>query len=235
MDGKAVAWLLVGAMALIMNWLLLFSSYRLSGIAVSTVVYHVQPFFLILLATLVQGEPLQRHKIPWLVLALLGVALTAGVQWGGHLKEGMLQGVAMALVAAFLYSVATLTTRKLRGIAPAQIAGLQLLLGVPLLAPWTDFSIASFTPTTWASLLTLGVVHTGLMYNLMYAAFQRLSAQRIAALSFIYPLVAIAVDILVFHVVFGGAQVLGIGLILLAIAAHQRDWPFPGLRSKVSV
>lgn len=233
MNGKALLWLLAGAMALIMNWLFLFSSYRLSGIAVATVVYHVQPFFLILLTTLIQGEPLHRHKIPWLVLALLGVTLTAGLQWGGSLKEGMLQGVAMALTAAFLYAVATLATRKLKGIAPAQIAGLQLLLGVPLLTPWANFSIASFTPTVWASLLTLGLVHTGLMYNLMYAAFQRLSAQRIAALSFIYPLVAIAMDLFGFQVIFSGTQILGISLILLAMVAHQRDWPFPGTRSNI--
>lgn len=234
MNRRAVAWLLVGAVALIVNWLFLFSSYRLSGIAISTVVYHVQPFFLILLAALVQGEAPQWHKMPWLVLALLGVALTTGLQWSGPVQTDMLLGVAMALAAALLYALATLATRKLSGIAPAQIAGLQLLLGVGLLAPWADFSLSSFTPTTWASLLTLGLVHTGLMYNLMYAAFQRLSAQRIAALSFIYPLVAIAVDLLVFHLVLQGTQVLGMGLILLAIVAHQRDWLFPWPRARAA-
>ena len=227
MNRRALAWLLIGATALIGNWLFLFSSYRLSGIAISTVVYHVQPFFLILLAAVVQREAPDWHKMPWLVLALLGVALTAGLQWGGAVQADMLQGVALALAAALLYAVATLATRKLSGITPAQIAGLQLLLGAGLLAPWADFSASSFTATTWVSLLTLGLVHTGLMYNLMYAAFQRLSAERIAALSFIYPLVAIVVDLLAFHLVLGGTQVLGMGLILLAIVGHQRNWTFP--------
>jgi drug/metabolite transporter (DMT)-like permease len=227
MNRTALAWLLAGAAALIVNWLLLFSSYRLSGIAISTVVYHVQPFFLILLAAVVQREAPDWRKMPWLVLALLGVALTAGLQWGGAVQADLFKGVALALAAALLYAVATLATRKLSGIAPAQIAGLQLLLGAGLLAPWADFSANSFTVATWASLLTLGLVHTGLMYNLMYAAFQRLSAERIAALSFIYPLVAIVVDLLVFHLVLGGTQVLGMGLILLAIVAHQRNWAFP--------
>ena len=35
--------------------------------------------------------------------------------------------------------------------------------------------------------LTLGLVHTAFMYTVMYAAFQRLPAPAIAALSFVYP------------------------------------------------
>lgn len=227
LNRAALAWLLVGAAALIVNWLFLFTSYRLSGIAISTVVYHVQPFFLILLAALAQREAPQWHKMPWLVLALLGVALCAGLKWEGPNHADTFKGVALALAAAMLYALATLATRKLTGIAPAQIAGLQLLAGAVLFAPFVDFSLSGFTPTTWAALLTLGLVHTGLMYNLMYAAFQRLSAERIDVLSFIYPLVAIAVDLLVFQLVLRGTQVLGMGLILLAIVAHQRDWAFP--------
>lgn len=222
---KALGWLLLGAVALIVNWLLLFSAYRLSGIAVSTVVYHVQPFFLIVLAALVQREAPDWHKMPWLILALLGVALTAGLHFDGAQTQ-LLTCIALALGAAFLYAVATLATRKLSGIAPAQIAGLQLLLGAGLLMPWVSFSADALAWKAWASLLTLGLVHTGLMYNLMYAAFQRLSAGRIAALSFVYPLVAILVDWLVFDLSLSAVQMAGMALILLAVVAHQRGWRF---------
>lgn len=227
LDRAAAGWLLLGAVALIANWLFLFSSYHKSGIAVSTVIYHVQPFFLILLATLVQRQQPDWYKMPWLVLAFVGVALTAGLRWGNALQADLLIGAGLALAAAFLYAVATLATRKLNGIAPAQIAGLQLLIGAGVLAPWADLSVASFAPQTWISLLALGLVHTGLMYNLMYAAFQRLTAERIAVLSFIYPLVAIVVDVAVFNLVLSATQVLGMLLMLLAIVAHQRDWTFP--------
>jgi len=223
---KAVAWLLVGAGALIVNWQLLFMSYRESGIAVATVVYHVQPFFLILLASLFQREMPDWHKLPWLVIAFCGVALTSGVQWGADGKAGMLTGVLLASAAAFFYALATLATRKLSGIAPAQIAGLQLLAGALVLAPWVDISVHSVTPLGWAALLTLGLVHTGLQYNLMYAAFQHLSAERIAALSFIYPLVAIVVDLVFFNLTLGVVQIVGMLLIFVAIVAYQRNWRF---------
>lgn len=222
----AYGWLLLGAVALVANWVLLFSSYSKSGIAVATVVYHVQPFFLIFLAALMQREHPDWKKMPWLILALVGVGLSTGVQWGKPLSMDQTIGVGMALSAAFLYAVATLATKKISGVSASQIAGLQLLLGAGLLAPWIQFSVESFTPTTWVMLFTMGLVHTGLMYNLMYTAFQSLSAERIAVLSYIYPLVAIIVDLVVFHLVLEGTQVLGMLLILSAIVAHQRGWEF---------
>jgi drug/metabolite transporter (DMT)-like permease len=63
-----------GGVALIVNWLCLFRAYEYSGIAIATVVYHVQPFLLLLLAALLQGEPLPLNRLPWLVLALVAWA-----------------------------------------------------------------------------------------------------------------------------------------------------------------
>ncbi|WP_148050484.1 EamA family transporter, partial [Pseudomonas protegens] len=52
--------------------------------------------------------------------------------------------------------------------------------------------------TAWASLLTLGIVHTGVMYVLLYGAIQKLPTALTGALSFIYPIAAIFVDWLAF-------------------------------------
>jgi drug/metabolite transporter (DMT)-like permease len=223
LDRRAFAWIAIGAIALIVNWLCLFSAYRLSNISVATLVYHVQPFFLLLLTALVQKESLDWRKLPWLVMAFIGVAMTSGVDiFNGETQ--ILAGVCLALVAAFLYAVATLATRQLKGIAPAQIAGCQLFLGAVLLAPLTDFSQLTVEWRAWSSLLILGLVHTAWMYNLMYAAFQRLPANTIATLSFIYPAVAILVDLLFFDTVLSVLQMSGIVLILSSVIANQRGW-----------
>lgn len=225
----AIGWLVLGAVALILNWLCLFMAYRASSISVATVVYHVQPFFLIMLAALAQKELPNWNKLSWLLLAFLGVALTSGINFGAD-QSAMLGGVLLAVVAAFLYAVATLATRKLIGVPPAQIAGLQLILGVAVLAPLANFSLAALAWQSWSSLLILGLVHTGLMYNLMYAAFQRLPAGMIASLSFIYPIVAIIVDFIFFHTILSSMQMLGILLILVAVVANQRTWDLSKLR-----
>ncbi|UUZ54156.1 DMT family transporter [Massilia sp. H-1] len=108
----------------------------------------------------------------------------------------MLSGAALACAAAFLYALATLATRKLSAIPPAQIAGVQLLIGVAVLVPLAQIPGPGTPLASVLSLGTLGLIHTGLMYQLMYSAFQRLlSMAKIAILSFIYPLTAILIDI----------------------------------------
>ena len=231
LDRRAAVWLLLGAVALILNWLCLFTAYRLSSISVATVVYHVQPFFLILLAALSQREMPSRSRMVWLALAFVGVAMTSGIELGTGGLGGMLPGVLLALAAAFLYALATLATRKLPDLPPAQIAGLQLILGVVALAPLADFSGDLSGVNAWGSLLILGLVHTGLMYNLMYAAFQRLPAAMVASLSFIYPVVAMLVDFVFFHIALSPVQVSGILLIMLAVVANQKSWDLRVLRT----
>lgn len=223
-DARAGRWLLLGGAALTGNWLLLFSAFHYSGIAISTVVYQMQPFFLIMLAGLARREFPARGKLPWLVCAFLGVALTAGLDFHTQ-RAGVMVGVLLALGAAFLYALFTQAARKLTGYPPAQIAGLQLLLGALATAPLTHFSLSSMGTQAWSSLVVIGLVHTGLVYNLMYAAFQRLRADTIATLSFIYPLVAVLVDLMFFGTRLTPLQVLGMLLILASMVANQRVVP----------
>lgn len=226
-----VKWLLLGAAALIINWLCLFSAYKLSSISIATVVYHVQPFFLLILLAMTQKDGQILRKLPFLLLAFAGVVFSSGLDVqhdflcsaDGHFSQ-VLAGAGLALLAALLYAFATLATRKLQGIAPAQIAGLQLLVGAVVLAPMADLSGWSWHWQSWGSLVLLGFVHTGLMYKLMYDAFQKLPATSIATLSFIYPLVALLVDVWFFSTVLSAVQLLGMAMILIAVLANQRDW-----------
>jgi drug/metabolite transporter (DMT)-like permease len=76
----------------------------------------------------------------------------------------------------------------------------------------------------WSYLLTLGVVHTCIMYILLYSALQKLPTTRVAVLSFIYPAVAILVDYLVYGRDLSLAQWGGIALILLGSAGVNLKW-----------
>jgi len=224
-------WIVGGGLALVLNWLCLFSAYRYSSISVATVVYHTQPFMLLTLAALLQNEPLQRSRLTWLVLAFAGVALVSDLQNMGQAGASWL-GVALACTAAFLYAVATLVTRRLKHLPPAQIAVFQMVVGVLVLLPVAQAQpggIGALDMRGAVAVLTLGLVHTAFMYTIMYSAFQRLSAQSIAALSFIYPVVALLVDLLYFHVSLHLPQVLGMVAILLAVVADQRKWSLGSL------
>ena len=232
-DAKALAWIALSAAAVIGNWLCLFAAFALAGISIPTMVYHVQPFILVIMAGLTQREPVDRAKLPWLLLAFAGVAFTSGIDSGGG-QAGLAAGVLLALAAACLYTLATLATRNLNDYAPAQIGGLQLLMGTLVLAPLTPFDLVAISPMGWGSLVIVGLVHTGLVYNLMYGAFQRLRADAIASLSFIYPVVALLADYLVFDTVLGPWQWAGGGMIMLSLAGSQGLLVLPKRRVRSS-
>jgi len=93
-----------------------------------------------------------------------------------------------------------------------------------LLAPMTDFSHPPGDVGSWAILVTVGVVHTGLMYVLLYGAIQKLPTHLTGALSFIYPIAAIAVDRIAFGHALQPLQVVGAAIILLAAAGMNLGW-----------
>jgi drug/metabolite transporter (DMT)-like permease len=137
-----------------------------------------------------------------------------------------LTGIALALGAAFLYAVFSLITKQLTGIAPQRLARLQLVIGTVILAPMLSWHALPTAPQTWSILIVLGVVHTGVMYALLYSALQRLPTSLTAALSFIYPIAAILVDYWAFGQKLHSSQIIGGALILTAVAGVSFGWSF---------
>jgi drug/metabolite transporter (DMT)-like permease len=211
----ALAWCLAGGVALVGNWLLLFNAYRYASIGLATALYHTQPFLLLLLGATLFGERLQRRH--WLGLGLAFVGLVLLVLPGFAAAGGQpLLGSLLALGAALLYAVATLIAKRLPpGLPPALIASLQTGVGVLLLWPLLDSGAAlQAGGAHWLDLAVLGLVHTCLMYVLMYAAYRRLPTHLIGALGFVYPVTAILVDWLAFGHRLDALQWLGLLLIV---------------------
>lgn len=216
---------LLGGLALVGNWLLLFASFSRASISMATAAYNVQPFLLVGLAALVRRERLPLWKFLWLVTAFAGLLLVVQVEPDVLIEPGAyLSGIALALGAAFLYAVFSLITKQLTGIPPQHLARVQLVLGTLVLAPLLAWDKLPTTPLPWGLLITLGVVHTGIMYALLYSALQRLPTSATAALSFIYPIAAILVDYWAFGQKLHPSQFLGGGLILLAVAGVSFGW-----------
>lgn len=227
---NAISWRQAGAaalggVALVLNWVLLFSAYGHASIALTTVVYHTQPFMLAGLGILLFAEKMTLNKAGWLLAAFVGMLLivTAGASFDTPLGDYRL-GVLMALGAAFFYAIAAVITKRLQGVAPHLIVLIQMLVGVVLLAPFAHLSELTLPAGTWALLATIGIVHTGLMSTLLYSAIQKIPTSLVGALSFIYPVVAILVDWLALGHRLGGLQMLGSLLILLAAAGMTCGW-----------
>lgn len=217
----------LSGVAIVGNWVLLFASYSRASIAIGTAVYNVQPFMLVGLAALFLGEKITVPKLFWLAVSFAGMlAIVSAHGSQGESGDAYLLGIALALGAAFLYAVAALIIKRLSGTPPHLIALIQVCTGVLLLAPFANLGGLPTTQAELGSLVTLGIVHTGLMYVLLYGAIQKLPTALTGALSFIYPIAAIAVDWVAFGHRLEALQWLGVVAILLAAAGMQRGWWF---------
>ncbi|MGS4679549.1 DMT family transporter [Enterobacter soli] len=213
---------ILGGIALVVNWMLLFAAYARISIGLSTVVYNTQPFMLVMMGMLL-GERVSLAKWGWLLLAFGGVVVLLSGELTSKHEAGWLSGIALALGAAFFYALTAIITRKLRSIAPQHIAFIQVLTGVVMLLPLAHMpTFSGHFP--WGILLTLGIVHTGIMYQLLYSAIQKLPTPVTGSLSFIYPVVAIVVDNLVFGHTLTASQLAGGALILVAAAGNNLGW-----------
>lgn len=222
---RIVAIAALGGAAIVINWLLLFSAFSRASISIATAVYNTQPFMLVGFGALFFGERLTLTKLTWLGIAFAGMLLI--VQTGpdaGITGTDYVTGIGMALGAAFFWAVAAIVAKKLKGTPPHLIALIQVCVGVVMLAPFANLAHLPADSWSWAMLVTLGVVHTGLVYILMYGAIQKLPTHLQGSLSFIYPVVAILVDVVAFGHRLHPAQLVGAAAILIAAAGMNLGW-----------
>jgi drug/metabolite transporter (DMT)-like permease len=211
----------LGAITLVSNWYFLFTAYRLTSVGITTVVYNVQPFLLVLAGVVVTRERPSLATLGCLGAAFAGLVILA--EPGGVHGAGYLIGVASALAAATLYAATTLFTKKLAGtLRPEIIAALHMAIGAVVFVWMADFQHLPSAPREIGAIVTLGLFHTTFMYLLLYGAFQKASTSSLAVFGFVYPVVAVAVDFLAFGIVLHPTQWLGGVMILLAAGWYAR-------------
>ncbi len=210
----------------VLSWLAFFASFPLTSIATTTIVYHVQPFFVVLLGVIFYRDRLSADQAIWMGIAFTGVAFASGLLTSsGHaITTQWLTGIALSLAAALMYAVATILAKSLAAQQPAVTALCQTVIGIVMLAPFAHIA-QPVSMTSWAWLLGIGGLHTGVAYVLMYSALPHLKAPVIGGLTFIYPLVAILIDWLVYAHPIQWPQALGMAMIAMATLGIRLGWP----------
>lgn len=153
--------IIVSGIFLVLNWLLLFKAYPLIDIGLATVIYHVNPFLVILGGAVVLRQAVSRNDILWSAVAFAGLVCLVGAANGAlMLGSNVFAGVVLTLSASALYAGTVLLSKASAGVPPAVVVLVQTAVGSLLLAPLADFSALPTSSSEWACLATLGVVHT---------------------------------------------------------------------------
>lgn len=206
---------------MVVNWALFFAAIPRISIAVATIVFHIQPVWIILFGALVLREAVSPRQWAATLVALCGLALTTGLvgdmasatSWGSDYVLGLL----MCLGGSLCYAAVTILATTEKTITSYALAWWQCLTGavvlvwVPFVFGWPDQASA------WAWLAGLGALHTGLAYAILFAGMARLPLGKIAVLQFVYPLTAALVDWGVYGRTLNAVQLAGVALTALAL------------------
>ena len=220
-----------GAGLLVMlNWALFFAAIERTSIAVATVVFHVQPLWVIAFGAWWLREPVTKRQCGAVLVALVGLALATGLFVPGVSAQAVwseryVWGLLMCLGGSVSYAVVTLIAKSARSVSSFALAWWQCAVGAALLCWWPWVHGWPDAIGAWAWLAGLGVIHTGLAYVVLYAGMARLPAGRIAVLQFVYPAAAVLVDWLVYGRALSAVQAAGVALMGMALWAARRPNP----------
>lgn len=235
-DRRSLLLGILSGLFLVLNWLAIFEAFRLTSIGFATIIYHLQPFWIVLAGGLLLGETVSRSKYCWIAFAFFGLLLVVGPKIGTiNGDAGFAIGVIYALIASMLYAASTLTVRALRNSKPEALSVLHCLIGAVLFLPFMNAAVVPpLNSSSWLWLAGIGVVHTGIVYVLLYSAYPRLPTTAIAVLAFLNPATALLGDLLVYGRAITLLQAVGLVLILLAGLGVNLSWRFPAGRRAVA-
>lgn len=194
---KNLLLLLFSGMAMGLNWLLLFESYRYTTVATATVCYYFAPVLLLLQSPLL-GEKLSVQKLLCVLVALGGIVCISGVLRDAPPQPKELLGIAFGLGAAFLYASVMFLNKKLPPMASYDKTILQLAGSILVLLPYLllteSLSEFSLTGLQWGLLAVMGILHTGIAYALYFRSLEKLSAKTISVLCYLDPVIAVVLS-----------------------------------------
>lgn len=215
--GRELPLLLLSGIAMGINWILLFEAYKYTTVAVATLSYYFAPVIVTAVCPFLFREKLTKKQIVCFVMSTLGLALVIGItNLGGGGND--LLGVLFGLGAAVLYATVILLNKFIKGVAGIHRTFLQFLAAIVILVPYVactgGVTLGSMNGTGWLCLLIVGLVHTGITYCLYFSALRDLPGQQAAILSYIDPLVAVVIGVVVLGEPLSWQQLIGGGLIL---------------------
>ena len=214
---KNLPYLLLSGAFIGFNWILLFEAYKYTGVSVATLCYYMAPVFTILASPLV-GERYSAKKLLCCAVALAGMVLVTGVDFGDFAVSGQLKGILFGLGAAVLYAGVVLTNKKMGDVEAFSKTAVQLGAASVALFPYVLFSgeltLPDISPKALFFLLTVGLMHTGVAYVLYFGGVGRVKAQTAALLSYIDPASALILSAVFLNESLGVRGIVGALLII---------------------
>jgi chloramphenicol-sensitive protein RarD len=211
--------LAVSAVLISGNWLIYAWAVVSGHIVEASLGYFINPLFSVLLGVLLLGERLK--PVQWMAVAIAAL----GVLWLTW-QVGRLPWIALALAASFCcYGL----IRKLVSVDPIIGLGIETLVIAPLMLAyllWTahagTLSFLAHDRLLDALLIASGAV-TAIPLVLFAYGVRRVPLSTVGLIQYVGPTLQLLTGVFVFHEAFSRTQLIGFGLIWIALLIYAGD------------
>ncbi len=217
---KEMLLLFLSGIAMAFNWIFLFKAFNHTTVSLATLSYYFAPVIVILVSTIIFKESITIKKIVCFIASTIGLILMTNI---GESGGSQLIGILFGLTAAFFYAIVILFNKFIKNVPAIQKTLIQFIAAIVILLPYvlitTGINITSINGTGLISLLIVGLFHTGFTYVLFFGSVKDLTGHEVSILSYLDPLVAVIVSILVLNEsilpiqLLGGAMIIGFTLL----------------------
>ncbi len=209
--------LILSGAAMGVNWLLFFAAFNYTSVSVATLSYYFAPVIVTLACPVIFKERMKTRHWVCFFMASIGMILITGFDINPESDNFV--GILLGLGAACLYSVVIILNKLVKGVDNIQKTFIQFASATVVLLPYviltSGINISSVSYGEFSLLLFVGLFHTGFTYCVYFSAMKGLSGQETAILSYIDPLVAVLVSLLILKEQMTLLQIIG-GIIILA-------------------
>jgi drug/metabolite transporter (DMT)-like permease len=187
----AVAWV-VGVGGLFGYHALYFLALRSAPAAEAGLVNYLWPLLIVLFSSLLPGERLAPHHVIGALLGLAGTMILFAGRQGDAFSPGQLPGLLAAFIAAFVWAIYSVLSRRLKAVPTDAVAGFCLVTALlaALMHGLIEVTVWPDTPRQWLSIAMLGIGPVGAAFYAWDIGMKRGDIRVLAAASYATPLLS---------------------------------------------
>lgn len=216
-----LAFLALGALNNVMPFSLITWGQSHIDSSLAAILNATSPVFSVILAHfLTKDEKITGNRLAGVLFGWVGVAVLIGLDAAGGVGMKTAGQVAV-LGAAFLYALAAIFGRRFKKIDPVVVAAGMLtgstLIMLPLAFVFEQPLALAPTVMTWAALFGLSAISTSLAYIIYFYVLSKAGATNILLVTFLIPVSAIFLGMMVLGETPGWNAFSGMGLIFIGL------------------